>query len=207
MPSSANTRRPTALGSATQETTTSETSASSLGVRASRAPRSTSGFAFSGVRFQTASGNPLSRNCRAMRLPMRPSPANPMRCGMRSLLLVATILRLGLGVARGVRADVAEGALATGHVRRPRLEPALADERGDLPHHLLRARRLLEGGTLAAREPRLQEAQLDAVGQAARGAQVGQRVDVELQALLRALGRLLRIVHGARLEVQDRGAP
>ena len=83
MPSSAKTSRPTAFGSATQEMTTSDISASSRGVRASFAPRSTRGFAFSGVRFQTASGNPLSRNWRAMRLPMSPRPANPMRCGMK----------------------------------------------------------------------------------------------------------------------------
>ena len=50
------------MGSATQEMTTSDISASSRGVAASFAPRSTSGFAFAGVRFHTASGNPLSRN-------------------------------------------------------------------------------------------------------------------------------------------------
>src|SRR5712692_8409462 len=89
MPSSANTRRPTALGSATQATTTSDISASSRGVRATFAPCSWNGLHFSGVRFQTASGNPLARNWRAMRPPMRPSPAKPIRFCIESRLLSA----------------------------------------------------------------------------------------------------------------------
>ena len=44
-----------------------------------RAPSFTSGSQRSGVRFQTVSGNPFFRRLRAMRLPMRPSPAKPIR--------------------------------------------------------------------------------------------------------------------------------
>src|SRR5437667_6148603 len=79
MPSSANTMRPTALGSATQVTTTSDSSASSRGVLAGRAPLATSGWQRSGVRFQTLSGKPLVRKWRAIRLPMSPMPAKPPR--------------------------------------------------------------------------------------------------------------------------------
>ena len=45
------------------------------------APRPRPGSrAFSGVRFQTVSGNPFFKRFWAMRLPMRPRPANPIRC-------------------------------------------------------------------------------------------------------------------------------
>ena len=83
-PSSAKTSRSTAGGSATQATTTSEPSASSSGVRAAFAPSFTSGSQRSGVRFQTVVGKPFFRRLRAMRLPMRPSPANPIRFVMSS---------------------------------------------------------------------------------------------------------------------------
>src|SRR5688572_27542570 len=77
MPSSANTMRPTAFGSATQAMTTSQASASSRGVRATRAPASTRGAHLSGVRFQTVRSWPFSSSFRAMRLPISPRPANP----------------------------------------------------------------------------------------------------------------------------------
>ena len=50
--------------------------------RRDRGPGPHEGRERSAVRFQTVRGNPLSRRLRAMRPPMRPSPANPMRCCM-----------------------------------------------------------------------------------------------------------------------------
>ena len=338
MPSSAKTMRPTALGSATQATTTSQASASSRGVRATCAPASRSGAQRSGVRFQTVSGKPLSRNCRAMRLPISPRPANPMRfcigrdrtldqpasaqrrgrpssaplsvsenaitltstspaCGPKARHVVLAELLAALrpdhpdrprGLDRPAR-SVAEAAarssfalmadehdvraLARRASRRPRPRSFSSSRNagssrpstvtrapGFTPSFSMRLRGIADGvvegtafwpafargtpgiiarrppararcggrcrgrrtgrrpgttawprtraarmsaltsrmvssvaaasssvGPLAAGEARLQEAQLHAVGQPARAAQVGQRVDVELQALLRAL--------------------
>src|SRR6266487_909734 len=112
-------------------------------------------------------------------------------------------LRLRFGVARRVRADVTEGTLAAGHVRGPRLEIALADQGGHLADGLFRPRRLLRRRALAPGQAGLEEAQLDPVREAARRAQVRERVHVELKALLRALPGFLRIVDRARLEVED----
>src|SRR4029077_13766547 len=113
------------------------------------------------------------------------------------------LLGFGFRVAGGVGADVTERTLPAGHVRRPRLEVALPDLSGDLADNLFRARRFLGHRTLAATEARLQEAQFHPIRQAADRAQVRQRIDVELETLLRALLRLVRIVHRPRLEVED----
>src|SRR6185295_18536040 len=73
----------------------------------------------------------------------------------------------------------------------------------DVADQALGFRGLFERRLLAAGEAGLEEAQLDPVGQAARGPQMRERVDVELQAVRGALRRALPIVHGAGLEIQD----
>src|SRR5207245_10014134 len=95
---------------------------------------------------------------------------------------------------RGVRADVAEGAVAAGHVRRPRSELPAADEGGDAADAGLGAGGLVEGRPLPGGQARLQEAKLDPVRKAAGRLDVGRGVDVELQALVRPLLGPLRVV-------------
>ena len=63
-----------ATGSVTMMITASARRAASAGLSAAMAPSSTSGCAFSIVRFQTTSSWPESRSRRAIRLPMPPSP-------------------------------------------------------------------------------------------------------------------------------------
>src|SRR5688500_18281468 len=92
-----------------------------------------------------------------------------------------------LRAAGRVGADVAERALPAGEVRRPGAELAAADERAHVADGLLGRRRLLRRGPLAAGEAGLEEAKLDAIRQSSLAPQVGQRVHVELEAVLRAL--------------------
>ncbi len=65
--------------SVTMVTTTSEFSATSLGLFAALAPASTNGFILVSVLFQTVTGYPAFTRFFDMPVPMRPRPMNPMR--------------------------------------------------------------------------------------------------------------------------------
>src|SRR5262245_57344268 len=146
--------------------------------------------------------SPLKRSSLESRcgFPREARPAN--RTSHAASLPIALVL--DLGPAGGVRTDLAEYAAPARIVRGLGGKLAPPDEPRRFEDHRLGGFRLRHRRLLPAGEPRLQEPQLDPVGQTPVGLEIGQGVDVELQALAGPLPSLLHVVHGAGLEVQDR---
>ena len=112
-----------------------------------------------------------------------------------------------VGTPRGVRADLPERALPAGEPGRARWELAATDRSSRGTDPIGRPLGLVGRGPAAGHEAGLEEAQLDTVGQAPARLQMGQRVDVELQALPGAFVGGLLVAQLARLEVDDRVSP
>src|SRR5678816_3777499 len=110
---------------------------------------------------------------------------------------------MGSLLGGGARADLVVGAVAAALVFGGGLELAVADAAGRVLDGLARGLEVLQRRHVAAGQARLQEAQLHAGGQPAGHLVLGQRVDLELQALARALVGLLLVGHVARLVVDD----
>src|SRR4029450_4607688 len=106
-------------------------------------------------------------------------------------------------LGRGTRTDLVVGTVATGLVLGRRLELPPSDAVGRLRDGLPRDHQILGGGLVTAGETGFQEAQLHARGKPAGHLVLGQRVDLQLETLLRALVRLLLVGDVARLVVDD----
>src|SRR6266851_7115444 len=103
----------------------------------------------------------------------------------------------------GAGADLVVEAIATGLVLGSRLELPLADAARRLLDGLARDRQVVEGRRVPPGETGLEEAQLHPRGQPPGHLVLSERLDLELEALLRALVRLLLVGHVARLVVDD----
>src|SRR4029077_13368282 len=117
-----------------------------------------------------------------------------------ALSFMASLLGSGAG------ADLIVRAIAARLVLGGRLELPLPDAARGLLDGGPRGDQVLRGGLVPAGQARLEEAELHPRGQPAGHLVLGQRVDLELEALPRALVRLLRLGHVARLVVDDHEA-
>src|SRR5438132_13693797 len=99
-------------------TTRSERSATSRGVRTTVAPASAKGFARSGVRFVTVTGNPALRALRAIGAPMIPSPTKPTRSITTRSVLDVVVAREEHAPVVGFLGDEERPFLADVHVDR-----------------------------------------------------------------------------------------
>src|SRR5438552_4380238 len=99
--------------------------------------------------------------------------------------------------------DLLVGAIATGRVTGGGVEAPRADTAGRGQDGLAGLVQVFVHGLVAPDEPGLQETELHARGQPARHLLLGQRVHLELEAVLRALVGLLLLRDVARLVVDD----
>src|ERR1700730_3437665 len=103
----------------------------------------------------------------------------------------------------GAGTDLVVGAIATDHVTGSGLEAPRADAAGRGQDDLAGRVQVSVHGLVAPDEPGLQETELDARGQPPRHLLLGQRVHLELEAVLRSLVGLLLLRDVARLVVDD----
>src|SRR6185436_6207693 len=115
-----------------------------------------------------------------------------------------SIARSFLG--RGVRTDLAIRAVAAGPIGGRGLEATGADAGRRLLHGSARLLHVRLGRVVAADGVGLEESKLHSLGKRACHLAPGQRVDLELQALARALVRQAQGRDLAGLVVDDRGA-